>query len=106
MKADVKVTWNASAVEKIKEDTLRGLVAMGFAVANQARDRAPYRTGALSNSIHVAEDGKKVYVIAGGRGVNYAAYQEFGTRFFEGRHYLQKSLDNILAGDWSKYFKI
>lgn len=86
---NVRVKWDESKINSIVEKAQRGLVRMGFDIANQARRNAPYKTGALSNSIRVEENGDEVEVIAGGmyggRNIPYAAAVEFGHKQTPGR---------------------
>lgn len=48
-------------------------------IAERAREIAPVRTGAYRESIHVEQDPQGAQVVAGGPGVDYAAYIEVGT---------------------------
>ena len=98
---------NAAIAEKAQ----RGLIRMGFDIANQARRNAPYKTGALSNSIRVEENGDEVDVIAGGmygaKDIRYAAIQEFGgvagrnhSVHIRGKHYMENAKNAIMSGDY------
>lgn len=112
----VNVNWNNAKINSIVEKTKRGLIRMGYDIGNQARRNAPYRTGALSNSIRVEENGDFVEVIAGGqyggKDIRYAAIQEFGgyagrnhTARITGKHYMERAKDAIMTGDYlQKYF--
>lgn len=112
----VKLQWNQGAIQSIENKTIKGLVRMGYDMANLARANAPYLTGALSNSIRVEEDANDVIVIAGGKtggkDIRYAAIQEFGGRAgrnhsvrITGKHYMERAKDHVMAGDYlTKYF--
>lgn len=112
---NISLKWDHGKINSITEKAQRGLVRMGFDIANQARRNAPYKTGALSNSIRVEEDGDMVEVIAGGmygaKDIRYAAIQEFGGRAgrnhsakIEGKHYMERAKDYIMSGDYlTKY---
>lgn len=116
--SDVSVTmsWNQPAISSIENKTIKGLIRMGFDMASMARSNAPYKTGALSNSIRVEEDAGSVLVIAGGKSggkdIRYAAIQEFGgwagrnhSAHITGKHYMERAKDYILTGDYiTKYF--
>ena len=113
-----QIIWYEDRIAGIKDRFRKGLVEMGYAVANQARNSAPYKTGALRNSIRVTTLGSQddVDVAAGGtvggKSVPYARIHELGgyagrnhSVYIAPKHYLANSLDNILRTDWTKYFK-
>lgn len=112
---NVSLKWDNGKINSIVEKAQRGLIRMGFDIANQARRNAPYKTGALSNSIRVEENGEEVDVIAGGmygaKDIRYAAIQEFGgwagrnhTAHITGKHYMERAKDAIMTGDYlTKY---
>lgn len=116
--SDVSVTlrFNQGAIQAIENKTIKGLLRMGYDMANLARSNSPYLTGALSNSIRVEEDTGDVLVIAGGKAggkdIRYAAIQEFGGQAgrnysvrITGKHYMERAKDHIMAGDYlTKYF--
>lgn len=110
--------WHDSKINAIQDEFRKGLVQMGFAVANLARDNAPYKTGALKNSVRVTTLGAKddVYVAAGGKvggkSIPHARIQELGgyagrghKLYIRPKYYLQNALRDTLRSDWSKYFK-
>lgn len=110
--------WDYSAINGIENRFRQGLVKMGYEVANKARDRAPYKTGALSNSIRVTTLGSRddVYVVAGGssfgKNIPYARIHELGgytgrgySVYIRPKHYLSNSLAEVVNGNWSQYFK-
>lgn len=115
-KASVSLKWDMGKIEGIQSRTVKGLIRMAYDVANQARRNAPYKTGALANSIRVEENGEYVEVIAGGsyagRNIPYAAIQEFGGNagrnlsvHIKGKHYMERAKDAIMSGDYlTKYF--
>lgn len=112
----VTVKWDNMKINSIQNNVLKGLLRMGYDIANLARQNAPYKTGALSNSIRVEEDAGIVTVIAGGKAGNkeirYAAIQEFGGRAgknhsvsITGKHYMRNAKDFVMAGNYiKKYF--
>lgn len=107
----VKLNWNDQAIGKIEKNTIKGLVAMGFDIAAQARRNAPYLTGALRNTIRVHETNDNyVEVIAGGtfggKRVNYAWKREQGpNRNPATEHYMENAQKSIMTGDYmKKYF--
>lgn len=116
--AQTDFVWYQDRINAIKFEFRRGMFRMGTAVANSARDRAPYKTGALRNSIRVTTLGSTddVYVAAGGsvggKSVPYARIHELGgyagrnhSVYIQPKHYLANSLDSVLRGDWTQYFK-
>lgn len=114
--ATVNIRWDRAKLEDINRQTMKGLIRLGFDIANQARRNAPYLTGALSNSIRVEDNDTEVEVIAGGmyggKDIPYAAIQEFGgyagrnrSARITGRHYMERAKDAIMSGDYlQKYF--
>lgn len=65
-------------------------------VASTARNEAPYKTGNLKRSINtkVENNGKSGIVYTDFLAAPYAIWQEIGTRYFKGRYYMQKGLEN------------
>lgn len=107
----VKVSWNDSAIGSIERKTVQGLFEMGFDIAAMARQKAPYLTGALRNTIRVQETNETtVEVIAGGsyggKRVDYAWIREQGpNRNPATEHYMQNSMQAIMSGNYlKKYF--
>lgn len=107
----VSLKWDYSKIDSIENKTMRGLVRMGYDIANQARRNAPYKTGALANSIRVEENGTQIDVLAGGkyagRNIPYAAIQEFGgyagrnrSVRIDGKHYMERAKDAIMSGNY------
>lgn len=115
-RVSVKVKWNSSSINLMEQRAVQGLFRMGTDLANQARRNAPYKTGALSNSIRVIPNGAVVEVIAGGKvgdkRIDYAAIQEWGGRAGRnysvniiGKHYMERAKDFIMSGNYlKKYF--
>lgn len=94
---DVKITSHVSeAIEAKNEAVARALEIMGEVAERYAKGYAPVDTGRLRNSIshEVAPDENAVYV---GTNVEYAPYQEFGTRYQGGTPFLRPALDNHLG---------
>lgn len=114
--SEIKLKWNQAEISKISQNTIKGLVRMAYDIGNQARRNAPYKTGALTNSIRVENNGDEVDVIAGGtyggKDIRYAAIQEFGgyagrnrSVRITGKHYMERAKDAIMTGDYlQKYF--
>lgn len=112
----VTLKWNKSVINGIDNKATKGLIRLGYDIANQARRNAPYLTGALSNSIRVEENAGVVQVIAGGKAgskdIRYAAIQEFGGTTgrkgsvrITGKHYMERAKDAVMSGDYlNKYF--
>lgn len=112
----VTLKWDYSKLNSIEYQAKRGLVRMGYDIANQARRNAPYKTGALSNSIRVEENGDYIEVLAGGKtggkSIPYAAIQEFGgwagrnhSAHIIGKHYMERAKNYIMTGNYlQKYF--
>lgn len=112
----VVLRWNQPVINGIESKTMKGMIRMGYDIANQARRNAPYLTGALSNSIRVEENAGEVQIIAGGKmggkDIRYAAIQEFGGRagrkgsvHITGKHYMERAKDAIMSGNYlQKYF--
>jgi phage gpG-like protein len=107
----VDLKWEMGKITSIETRSEKGLVRMAYDIASQARANAPYKTGALSNSIRVEDNGGEVLVIAGGKvsnkDIRYAAIQEWGgltgrnhsTRI-EGKHYMERAKDHIMTGNY------
>lgn len=116
MNPTISLKWDRRAIAGIEQKMTRGLLRMGYDIAAQARRNAPYKTGALSNSIRVQENAGTVEVIAGGRmggkDIRYAAIQEWGgvagrnhSVHIRGKHYMERALKLMTTGDYlNKYF--
>lgn len=108
--ASVSFKINNSEINLMNKKAVKGLFQMGFDVASQARENAPYVTGALRNTIRVQENGQTVEIIAGGNfggfKVDYAYKREQGpNRDSSTEHYMENSLNYVMSGDWqTKYF--
>lgn len=112
----VNVNWDTAKITSIEQKSAKGLVRMAYDIGNQARRNAPYKTGALSNSIRVEDNGGEVLVIAGGKysgkDIRYAAIQEWGglagrnhSVRITGKHYMERAKDYIMTGNYlQKYF--
>lgn len=119
----VEFKWNDQEIAKWPVRMKQGVFRMAFKIAAVARERAPYVTGALSNSIHTdtSSEENSVFVIAGGpsymsrppantrqitRVVDYAAKREKGpNRNPATEHYMENALKDVMQGDWEqKYF--
>lgn len=107
----VKLTWDNSVISLMNKKCVSGLFRMGFDIANMARQRAPYLTGALRSTIRVQEVNEDTLeVIAGGvfggAKVPYAWIREQGpNRNPATEHYMQRSQESIMSGNYiNKYF--
>ena len=107
----IDLTWNMKTIGAIEKSTVRGLIAMGYDIASQARRNAPYVTGALRNTIRVQEVSDNVVeVIAGGtfggRKVDYAWIREQGpNRDSSTEHYMENAQGSIMTGNYlERYF--
>lgn len=107
----VDVKWDEAEIGVITANTAKGLFAMGYDIAAQARRLAPYLTGALRNTIRVRETAQNtVEVVAGGTfggyKVDYAWIREQGPNKNPAtEHYMENAKDNIMSGDYiTKYF--
>lgn len=122
VKASVTFNWDEAKLEKVRTKFLAGVVDMALEIRRKALKKAPYVTGALRNSIrteNMSEDG--IDIIAGGtsapifapnksfagnRMVDYADIRERGpNRNPTTEHYMENSLNEVMAGDWQRYFK-
>lgn len=109
----VKFKWNDRTLWQIEQNVLTSMYEMGVDIETNAKMRAPYLTGALSNSIRTLnlQNVKQVQVVAGGtsfgHNVPYALVREYGpNRNKATEHYMQNAMDTIMSGDYmSKYFK-
>lgn len=107
----VELNWDKRKIGSIENNTIKGLFAMGFDIAAQARRNAPYVTGALRSTIRVNEVSDNVLeVIAGGsfggRKVAYAWKREQGpNRNPATEHYMENAKNTIMTGNYmKKYF--
>lgn len=69
----------------------QALVAIGSLAEGYAKRLCPVDTGRLRNSITFAYDKNSVYV---GTNVEYATYQELGTKKIKGKHFIGKSIED------------
>lgn len=121
--SDVKIEWNHQVIKEWPKRIKEGTFKMAWKIAGKARDRAPYVTGALRNSIHIDSNSEEdaVMVIAGGdsymskpprnarqirRVVDYAAKREEGpNRDPTSEHYMENAAKDVMSGDWqTEYF--
>ena len=108
--ADISIKWDNAAIADIEKRTAQGLIAMGYDVARNARNRAPVLTGALKSSIRIETSRMSsytVYVRAGGiGGVRYARRREFENKLHPlTRHYMSNGLKDTTSGNWERFFK-
>ena len=111
MSSTVHIKWNDSAISLANKNAVRGLFKLGYDIADRARIRAPYLTGALCNTIRVRTLSEEtVEVVAGGSfggyKVDYAWIREQGpNRNPATEHYMENSAKDIMSGDYmTKYF--
>lgn len=112
----ITLNWDKHALSLINERAHAGLFRMAYDIARTARPNAPYKTGALRNSIRVREGAKNtVQVIAGGNAgrakIPYGAIHEWGGwtgrgyhTYIKGKHYMEKALILIKSGPYLKTY--
>jgi HK97 gp10 family phage protein len=94
--------------EKMADHAEEVLLNQAHLIAALAQVYAPVDTGSLRDSIRVERGGKElrwrqITVRAGGyvtnprtgKKVDYAGYQEFGTRYFYGKFYLTRAVEEV-----------
>jgi len=79
---------------KVRGAIGKGLDKTGRDIERDAKIMAPVDTGRLRASISPTRKGFILRVIAN---VHYAIYQELGTRFMRGRHYMKKALEKNIS---------
>ena len=89
---NIQFTDNSKEVsDNIKSALLRGLETCGLVVEGYAKKLAPVDTGNLRNSItHEVDDGEPAAYI--GTNVEYAPYQELGTRHMKAHPFLKPAV--------------
>lgn len=129
--SSVTIEWNKPRIKGYQQKFIAGVFSMAFDIRNKAKDRAPYDTGALKNSVRVngeRSDEGIIEVIAGGvsapmetlvntfggaprkvasgeKFVNYADLRERGpNRNPATEHYMQNSLNDVMQGDWRENY--
>lgn len=118
----VSLAWDEKVISKWPDKIRQGVFQMGFRISAKARDRAPYVTGALSNSIHTDINSQEtaVDIVAGGpsymsrppknarritRVVDYAAKREVGpNRNPATEHYMENALKDVMNGNWQQEY--
>lgn len=81
---------------KLENAQKRGLILSGILVAQRASGLAPIDTGRLKRSITNSmpkQMGRLSYRVDVGTNVEYAPFQEFGTRFMNAQPYLIPALN-------------
>lgn len=88
------------AIQDIKIESHRELVALGTDIANRARELSPVDTGRLRASIDIAEgrDDRGSYIDVGTH-VEYAPYVEFGTLFTRAQPFMRPAIAEAV-GSW------
>ena len=92
----IKITSHVDEALKIKNDKVPiALEKIGLVAERYAKGYAPVDTGRLRNSIShdVSTEEQAVYI---GTNVEYAPYQELGTRFQTGTPFLRPAIENHL----------
>lgn len=109
--SSVSVRINHAKIAGFNQKAIKNLMRLGYDIAAQARQNAPYETGALRNSIRVEETNPKtVEVIAGGsfggKSVPYALKREYENNLHPDRkHYMENAQKLIMSGNYlQKYF--
>ena len=93
---DVKVTSHREEAIKAKAEAItKALEEIGLVAERYAKGYAPVDTGRLRNSIshQVSQEESAVYI---GTNVEYAPYQELGTRYQSGTPFLRPAVENHL----------
>lgn len=75
------------------------LTAIGIQASNYAADKSPVDTGRLRDSMtyeFISRDANNMSIKVGSA-VEYAIYQELGTRHFEGHHMIRNAAADHLA---------
>ena len=85
---------NVELVQKAASEAVyKVLEALGLQAEGYAQMAAPVDTGRLRNSIthQVSEEANEVYI---GTNVEYAVFQEEGTKHIKPKHFLQNAVSN------------
>lgn len=105
------VKWDRTKIGDVERRSVEGLVRLGYDIASNARARAPYLTGALSNSIRVVQtSSSSLDVVAGGtfggKRIDYAWIREQGpNRLASTEHYMENAAKQVMSGNYiQKYF--
>lgn len=86
---EVKLKSNVdTAKQECQQKLTDCLYAIGLDCASTAAAKAPYKTGALRNSINYAVDPAELAVYIG-TNIEYAIFQEEGTSKIRGKHFLR-----------------
>lgn len=109
MASKVIFKWRQPVIKGVERKAAQALVVMGYDILGWAKVKAPVKTGALRNSIRVAERGESVIVSAGGSAggkvVNYAYKREIGPNKNPAtEHYMENSFKQVTSGDWQKKY--
>ncbi len=86
-------------ITAVREGSLEGMYEVAAAVADQAKALAPVAKingGRLKQSIAWEEEGSDAAIV--GSGVEYAVYQEYGTRKMAAQPFLRPAVDIIVNG--------
>ena len=92
----VTIESHKDEVIQAKDEAIaRALETIGLVAERYAKEYAPVDTGRLRNSIshEAVPEEETVYI---GTNVEYAPYQELGTRFQPGTPFLRPAIDNHL----------
>lgn len=89
IKFEVKMNNLAQVKELSDEAVARGLELCGAQWESAAKQEAPVDTGRLRNSIEHHAEGKDKMVVS--TNVEYAIYQEMGTRYQSGTPFIKPS---------------
>ena len=82
-------SYRKAALKSVRGEMAKRHDAAGFVVSNAAKKRAPVDSGRLRASITSDADADGVVI---GTNVNYAIFQEKGTRYQEGTPFLVPGL--------------
>lgn len=111
-KGSYSLKWDQNKIKRLQANAINGLIAMGYAISNGAKDRAPYLTGNLIRSINLDVSEKNngtVYVVAGGAAgsyaVPYARRREFENNKHPNKKYYMKNAFKEVTKNYAEYFK-
>lgn len=84
--------------ERLKRKIAGRLARIALEIEGEAKRLAPVDTGNLKSSLRTEKaDPDGLSVLVGSFGVNYAAYQEFGTSRMKAQPYLRPAVEKLKA---------
>ena len=91
MEIEIRKDNSKVVLAEMDEAKVRALTAIGILGSFYAADRSPVDTGRLRNSMTYNLGDNCVYI---GSNVEYAVYQELGTRKIRGHHMIRDAAQN------------